>query len=257
MGINGNLYFGDFKKFFKEGTFLNKFFSEIDTNVELARGSVVLDGLRGAIHFKGEKTNPFEGTPLEKLQFLNPKMEVSGSISNLRTSPQFRINYQAANLAGPLQNVGLFLNNNGATFRGSTDILGQQLFVYGSINTSGNITLDGTLRIGGSAFNNSTGSLGAGVYFHVHGQASLSAVTFRASTDLYAWVNALSYDSSGRATGFTGELSVAGKIDLGLTGSSFSFSADADFILYILGAASRQACPSRWLSGLTRSLSIS
>ncbi len=236
VGINGNLFFGDFEKQFKKGTFLNKLFSEIDTTVEIARGTVVLDGRLDEVHFKGEKTNPFEDTPLESLDFLNQQMEVSGSVKSLKSNPQVQIDFRATNLAGPLQNVGLSLNNNGATFRGETVILGQSLHVFGSISTSGVITLEGSLRVDATVFNNDTGNVGAGLFFNVHAQASIAALTFNASANLTAWVNLLSYDGSGRPTGFSGNLAVAGTVNLALSGSSFSFTANANLTLYIIGA---------------------
>ena len=243
VGINGNLFFGEFEKQFKKGTFLNKLFSEIDTTVEIARGTVVLDGRLEEIHFKGEKTNPFADTPLESLEFLNQEMELSGSVKSLKSNPQVQIDFRATNLSGPLQNVGMSLNNNGATFRGETLVLGQSLHVFGSISTSGVITLDGSLRVDASVFNSDTGTVGAGLFFNVHAQASLSALTINASTSLTAWVNLLSYDGNNRPTGFSGKLALASTIDLGAAGGSFSFTANADFTLYIIGA-SLHASPS-------------
>jgi Ca2+-binding RTX toxin-like protein len=240
VGINGNLYFGDFKKHFKKGTFLNRFFSEIDTTVELARGSVVLDGKLEQVHFKGEKTNPFEDTPLESLAFLKQTLEVSGSVKSLKRNPQVQIDFRAGSqLPFSVNHVGLSLNNRGASFRGATEVLGQSLNVFGNISTSGIITLNGSLRIGASAFNNDTKQVDAGLFINVHARASLSAFTISATVNLSAWANLLSYDGNGRPTGLSGDLSLASKINLGLSGGSFSFKVKADFSLYISGARFR------------------
>ena len=54
----------------------------------------MLDGNLDEIHFKGEKANPFEDTPLESLEFLDQQMELSGSVKNLKGDPQVRMDFR-------------------------------------------------------------------------------------------------------------------------------------------------------------------
>ncbi|MBW3597286.1 MAG: hypothetical protein KY475_08430, partial [Planctomycetes bacterium] len=141
--------------------------------------------------------------PLEALDFLappstgqvTPKFEVSASLTNLETGPDFRFD---ATYRDAVRSSSFRANNHGAAIEGQTNFLGQQTRMRGTISDNGVLTLSGGARATSDSDVFVLKNVEFGLAFDFFASASLSQsnAQIQLSVVLDVWAHAFNDDRS-------------------------------------------------------------